>query len=243
MLPDRLAEAAKAACGGKLLIWGGDGERQDPPENQNQNQDNDQDQDSQDDNPDDSDSGDDRAPSGSDNDGDNSKDDKAASVQEQLDQLKRDNISLKKSNDQLKAAKTKVDKDKDVAKERDEAVARADKLQNVLNTRFLSWSIAMDSKYDWIDTEDVLAAIDREAIDIDLDKGEVKGLDLELKRIAKKKPHWLKKAEEEQRQEQGPTGQRGQGRGPAPKADEAETKRIGEKFRIPGYGSQNLRAL
>jgi hypothetical protein len=243
MLSDRLAEAAEYACGGKFRIWGGDGERQDAPKDDNEG---DPQGTPQDDNrggagdPDDVD----------DDDGDNDggagspdKDNKQRSIEEELDELKRQNLSLKKSNDQLKAGKKKADTDKDVAKERDEALAREAKLEKVLNTRFLSWSIAMDSKYDWIDTEDVLAAIDREAIDIDLDKGEVKGLDLELKRIAKKKPHWLKKAEEEQRQEQGPTGQRGQGRGPAPKADEAETKRIGEKFRIPGYGSQNLRAL
>lgn len=243
MLPDRLAEAAETACGGKLLIWGGDGERQEAPKDDNEGDG--QEAPANDNrggtsNPDNGDDGD--SDSGSDT-GDTDQDNNQRSIEEELDELKRQNLSLKKSNDQLKAGKKKADTDKDVAKERDEAIARADKLQNVLDTRFLSWSISMEKKYDWIDTEDVLAAIDREAIDIDLDKGEVKGLDLELKRIAKKKPHWLKKAEEEQRQEQGPTGQRGQGRGPAPKADEAETKRIGEKFRIPGYGSQNLRAL
>lgn len=242
MLSDRLAEAAEAACGGKLFIWGGDGERQDPPENQ----DNDQDQDSQDDNPDDSDSDDDRTPSGSDNDGDDSKDDKVASAQEQLDQLKRDNIALKKANSQLKTKQQKAEADKDAAKERDEIATERDQLKTLLNGKFLEWSVQTFSdgktKYDWVDLEDVTKAIDPEAIDIDMKTGKITGLDMELKRIAKRKPHWLKKDEQEQ-EDAGPTGQRGQGRGTGVKADAVETKRIGEKFKIPGFGSQNLRAM
>jgi hypothetical protein len=241
MEPDLLAKAAAIACGTKFRIWGGEGERQDNPA----------DNDAEDDqNPKDDDKSGNRGSGNADDiDDDNVDDDSDAgkagekSLQDQLDELKRDNLTLKKSNDQLKAGKKKADADKDAAAERDEAVAERDTLKTLLDTKFLAWSIQTftdgKTKYDWIDIEDVAGAVNKDAIDIDLKTGEVKGLDLELKRIAKKKPHWLKKDDDDD--EQSPSG--GHPVGGKTKTSELDNAKIGEKYKIPGYGSQNLRVM
>lgn len=247
MDPDLLSKAAATACGIKFRVWGGDGERQDNAGDDNANDD--QDQNDQDkDTGKSGDRGSGNADDGDDGDaGDDGDDGKDAetSLQEQLDQIKRDNITLKKSNEQLKASKKKADADKDAAKERDDAVAERDTLKNLLDTKFLSWSIQTfvdgKTKYDWIDIEDVAGAINKDAIDIDLKTGEVKGLDLELKRIAKKKPHWLKKDDDDDDEQRGPSGIHPVGG--KSKTGELDNAKIAEKYKIPGYGSQNLRVM
>jgi hypothetical protein len=171
--------------------------------------------------------------------------DKAKALQDKYDALRRDNLAKQKELDKLKAASKKANADKDAAKERDEAVERADKLQSVLDNQFLKWSIATNSQYQWNDPADVQVFIKSDEINIDLETGEVEGLDLALKRIAKEKPYLLKKNNRDDDDEgrRGPSGQGGQGRGTGVKADDAEVRRLGQKFKIPGFGAQAVRPV
>lgn len=234
MFANRLAEAATVACGGSFYIWGGDGERQDVQGDKDGDQEGDNGQESSDSDPGDSqdtdqtdsqDSGDDDSDSGADDD------------EEERDRLKRKNIALKAENTRLKNAQAKAKGDRDAAAERDELKLENDKLKSVVNSKFLEWAVQTNDKYSWIDVEDVVKAIDREAINIDVENGDIDGLDLELKRIAKKKPHWISKGEEQEQQESPPRSG-AHPFGGTVKQDEAERRRLGEKFKIPGFGSQ-----
>lgn len=224
---DKLALAAAAACG-KIRIWGGDGEREDNPDQ------NDQDVEQQDqDQSDDSDESDDQD---SQEQPDEDDDDDADS--DELTSAKKENIKLKKRIANLEKSKEDSDNDRNAAKERDKLKIKNDKLQNLLNTKFLEWNISQD-KRPWIDIEDVRKAIDLEAISIDIEAGTVEGLDLELKRIAKKKPHWIKQAKEDG-DSQGPSGGHPNG---STKQKELDERKIAEKYKIPGYGTHLTRAL
>lgn len=222
-----------------FTVFGGDGERQEVPKDDDGDEQKDNSQQppdtgsddgqnsGQDDNQDDGDSGD-----------ESSNDDSEA----ELDRLKRANIALKGKVTKLETAQSKAKGDRDAAIERDELKSENEKLKSVVNTKFLEWAIQTNAKYDWVDTEDVVKALDREAINVDLETGEIDGLDLELKRIAKKKPHWLKK-DEDQDQQQAPPRSGGHPFGGTVKQDEAEKKRLGEKFKIPGFGSQAVKFM
>lgn len=234
MLPDRLAEAAAVACGQKFPIFGGDGERQEVPkdddgdeqkDNGQQSTDTDQDDSQDSDEADSQDSGDDDSDSGN------------ADLEAELDRLKRERIALKGQVTKLQTAQNKAKGDRDAAIERDELKSENAKLKGVIDTKLLEWAIDTNSKFKWVDSEDVVKAIDRDAINIDLDNGDIDGLDLELKRIAKKKPHWLQK-DEEQEEQQAPPRSGSHPFGGNIKQDEAEARRLGEKFKIPGFGSQ-----
>ena len=136
--------------------------------------------------------------------------------EEQLARLKRENIRLKKAAEK-KEEDGKADKDKD--KTITKLTTKNKQLERVVATTFIEHAIMKISgvkdkdgnpRYDWHDIDDVRAAIQTDAIDINLDTGEVDGLDIELKRIAKKKPHYLRGSEGEQEEEQ---ENQGRGRG------------------------------
>jgi hypothetical protein len=238
MLANRLAEAAAVTCGQKFVISGGDGERQEAPKDDDGNQE----QEDQQKRPEDSDkdnlkdSGDTDSQDSGDDDSDSGDDDSQA----ELDRLKRENITLKRDKTRLEGQKKKAEGDREAAAERDELRTENAKLKDVLDTKFLEWAITTNDKYKWVDAEDVVKALDREAVNIDLESGDIDGLDLELKRIAKKKPHWLQQEEKEQEQPNPRSGFHPIGGNI--KQDEAETKRLGEKFKIPGFGSQAVRS-
>ena len=154
------------------------------------------------------------------------------SVEDQLDAEKKKNIQLSRQLTQAKNEKQKADGDRDAAKERDEVMAENDKLKGLLDSKFLVWSIATDNKHQWQDAEDVVKFIKSDEINIDVDAGSVEGLDLALKRIAKDKPYLLVPKEEDQRPPSGahPAGSKSGSTGD-------NTKRLGEKYKIPGFGT------
>ena len=156
------------------------------------------------------------------------------SIEEQLEAQKRKNIQLSRQLTQAKNEKTKADADKDAAKERDNAVAENTKLKGLLDSKFLLWSIGTDKKHDWQDPEDVVKFIKADEINIDVDAETVEGLDLALKRIAKDKPYLLVPKQDDQ-QQRPPSGTHPVGSRPGGTAD--ETKRLGEKYKIPGFGT------
>lgn len=155
------------------------------------------------------------------------------SIEEQLDAEKRKNTQLSRQLTQAKNEKQKADQDKDAAKERDDYKAENDKLKEVLNSKFLVWSIATD-KRKWRDPEDVVKFIKADEINIDVETETVEGLDLALKRIAKDKPYLLVPEQDDQ-QQRPPSGMHPVGSKPGATGD--ESKRLGEKYKIPGFGT------
>jgi hypothetical protein len=157
------------------------------------------------------------------------------SLEDQLDAEKRKNTQLARQLTQAKNEKQKADADKDAAKERDDFKAENDKLKGLLEGKFLIWSIATDKKHEWQDPEDVVKFIKSDEINIDVDAETVEGLDLALKRIAKDKPYLLVPKQDDQ-QQRPPSGSHPAGSRPGGTAD--ETRRLGEKYKIPGFGTQ-----
>ncbi|QHB37432.1 hypothetical protein SEA_AIKOY__25 [Mycobacterium phage Aikoy] len=87
-----------------------------------------------------------------------------------------------------------------LAADHEDLKARYDKLLKFVETSALDSSILRissaktkdgQSKYEWYDVEAVRAFIDMDAIKLDLDTGEVEGLDRQLAEIAKKRPYLL----------------------------------------------------
>jgi hypothetical protein len=156
------------------------------------------------------------------------------SLEAQLEAEKRKNLKLTKDLGRAEADKKKADEDKDAAKERDEARTENTKLKGLLETKFLVWSIETNKKYDWIDVDDVMKCIKPDEINIDIDADEIQGLDMALKRIAKDKPHFLKKADDDEQRP--PSGSHPIGSRPGDTV--TEQKRLGAKYKIPGFGTQ-----
>jgi hypothetical protein len=163
------------------------------------------------------------------------------SVEEQLEAEKRKNIQLARQLTQAKNEKTKADADKDAAKERDDAVAENSKLKGLLDSKFLLWSIGTDKKHEWIDPEDVVKFIKADEINIDVDTETIDGLDMALKRIAKDKPYLLVPKQDDQQPPRAPSGSHPVGSRPGSTDD--ETKRLGAKYKIPGFGTQSQKFM
>lgn len=226
-----------------IRIWGGEGERdtgqQDPPDDADQNDD-DVDADTDQDDLEDDDSQD-----GSDSDKDKDKKPKGKSLEDQLDDERRARQKLERQIARDKAAKEQLEADKDAVKDRDKYKAKLEARDKFLTENLLIMEINKQSKFKFIDVEDVIRAFKHDEVHIDLDADEpsVEGLDLALKRIARDKPHFLKKTKEEQDgdEQQPPSGSKA-GNGKAESA-EAEAERLGKKFKIPGYSMQAVRPV
>lgn len=156
------------------------------------------------------------------------------SLEDQLDAEKRKNTQLSRQLTQAKNEKQKADADKDAVKERDTYKAENEKLKALMDGKFLIWSIETDKKYAWQNAEDVRAFIKDDEINIDVEAGTVEGLDLALKRIAKDKPYLLVPKQDDQ-QQRPPSGAHPVGSKPGAVGD--ETKRLGQKYKIPGFGT------
>jgi hypothetical protein len=159
-----------------------------------------------------------------------------SSLEEQLDAEKTKNLQLSKDLTKAKADQAKAEGDKDVAKERDEFKAENDKLKKLLESKFLVWCIATDKKYSWQNAEDVVRFISTDELNIDVEKEKIEGLDLALKRIAKDKPYLLVPAEGDQHQTPPASGSHPSGSKSGDRV--TEQKRLGEKYKIPGFGTQ-----
>jgi hypothetical protein len=216
----------------KLHIWGGEGERDSNEEDQND----DQDDTDQNDNPDDNEDADESG------DKDDAKD-KGKSLEEQLDDEKRARAKLERQIARDKKAAEDAEADKDVVKDRDRYKAKVEARDKFLTENLLQIEVLKQTKYSFVDVEDVVTALQRDEdvhVDLDADTPNVEGLDIALKRLAKKKPHWLKKDDDDE-DEKPPSGSRA-GSGKLD-SEESEDRRLGEKFKIPGYGTQGFRPV
>lgn len=110
---------------------------------------------------------------------------------------------LKRLNDQLieaQAAKAELDEIKrrenselqNASGDLEKATTKLQKLEGVLQKALLENAIRNEEAFTWHDISDVVAAIDKGTIQIDLEAGTIEGLAPELKRIAGEKPHYVK---------------------------------------------------
>jgi hypothetical protein len=216
-----------------------DDQRQDPPKVDDQNDPNQQTSQAPQGGQQQQNSSGDAGDSGDQNDGSSDSGDSSPSLEEQLDAEKKKNIALNKQLSKATEDKKKADQDRDAAKERDEYKAKNDKLQELLDSKFLVWCITTDTKYKWQNVEDVIKFINADEINIDVEKGTVDGLDLALKRIAKDKSYLLVPKED---------GTGGQPSGSHPQGGKAtstidEQKRLGAKYRIPGFSTHGQKFM
>lgn len=237
MFGERGAQA-KEEMRKRLLIWGGEGERDDSAGDDNV--------DDAADNTDDVDASDDT--DGDDKDASDDKDDKdkTPSLEDQLDDEKRKRLKAERELAKREKAVKDAEADKDAVKDRDRYKSKLEARDKFLTENLLVMEINKQKKFDFIDIDDVIRAFkpDEVTIDLDADVPEVEGLDLALKRIAKAKPHFLKKTKEEEQEDDEPGVPSGSHpRGGKSTDAETESKRLGEKYRIPGYGTQMIRPV
>lgn len=223
-----------------LRIWGGDGNRDDAdPADTSDDNESDEDENESDD----EDADDDDYDSGSDSDKPKAKTKKTNDdADADSDALKRENIRLKQRLDKIDEEKREKTKD---SKDRDKELTRIQdenaRLTTFMNTSFVETAILKEKKYDWHDISDVMRFVDKNSIRIDLETGEIDGLGLELKRLAKDKPYLLAKKEkprdrddedDKEDKDKGPGGRRPSGTHPfgtrnrreAPNVDALRTK-------------------
>lgn len=223
---------------GLLHIWGGEGER-DAPEDEQEEVDEDQE-----DEPDEDESDEDESDDADDKAKGKKKKSSEPTLEEKYEASERARLKLERQIAREKKAAEEAEGDKDVVKDRDKYKAKAEARDKFLAENLLQIEVIKQKKFDFIDVEDVVAALQRDEdvhIDLDADTPSVEGLDIALKRLAKKKPHWLKKDKEEQ-EEPGPRSG-GHPRGGKTEDQESEDARIGAKFKIPGYGTQVQRVM
>lgn len=246
---EAIIEHNKAAYERVLFrFWGGDGEDDDDDDDADDvDKDEDDDDDDEDDEDDDEEEDVDKKPKAKrkpaakddDDDDDEDDDDDDGDTAKELARLKRENIRLKKAQDKKdEDAKTEKDKDKRIRS----LEKRAGRAERLVRTSYIETAIAKQKKYEFIDVEDVRKALDMDAIDIDMDSGDIDGLDLELKRIAKKKPHWLKSDDDDEEPAPGrrrpPPQQRrqsgGHPYGTRNRREGLDKDAIARKYKIPG---------
>lgn len=186
-------------------LFGGDGEGDGDPddveiEDSEEYDDGDEDRDS--DNSDDSDDGDDE-------DSDDSDEEDVALIRKENRRLRRDLEDAMEMLQDFEAKAELSEVDEEHQSELESITEERDALLALLNGQYVKNAISANSKYDWVDIEDVFNALDADDIDIDIESGDIDGLDDQLAEIAKRKPHWLK--QRKRRREEGDSGSTGSG--------------------------------
>jgi hypothetical protein len=169
----------------------------------------------------------------------------------------------KRAKDAEKALKDKelegADDAERTAAERDDFKEKYEKLLKIVETSVIDTAItnlsnAKDKqgnpKYNWQDVEAVRAFLKRDDIQLDLDTGEVTGLDTQLKDIASKRPYLLvtKQEQDDQNGNQPPPPPGGPATGSHPtggstRQRETDRTKLGSKYRLPGFvGAGNVGA-
>jgi len=132
--------------------------------------------------------------------------------------------------------------------ERDDYKSKYEKLLKIVETSVTNDAIRRISdvkdksgkqKYPWHDVEAVTAFLDKGEIKIDLDTGEVTGLDSQLKNIAAKRPYLLATEQNSNSNDGTPisggpaTG--GQPTGGGGRQRETDRQKLGQKYKLPGF--------
>jgi hypothetical protein len=180
------------------------------------------------------------------------RDEKIKELEKKADDEKKARIKLERERD--KELESKNAENENVEAERDDYKQKYEKLLKYVENDALVGAIARNSKFDFHDPKAVLNFIDKNNIRLDLDKGDIDGLDLEIKRIAKDNPWMLKPtappAGDGDKQDQ-QDNQNGGGSAP-PSGNhpfggtswqrETDKTKLGSKYNIPGFrGASNIR--
>jgi hypothetical protein len=238
MIQVRELDFLDALIRGKLRIFGGEGDGDDASGDAGKDDDKPGDS-----GPDSGDSGGDSGDAGGD-----AGEDPVKDLEAKLDAEKKLRIKLQRDLDKQNQEKEK--QNEDVVAERDELKGKYDKLKTFVETGYLDTAIIKESsvkdksgtpKYDWEDVEAVRIFIDKNNIRLDIETGQVEGLDMELKRIAKEKPYLLVKKQESEDAGAGGGGGSGPPSGSHPfggsaRQRETDKNKIGAKYKIPGFG-------
>lgn len=156
---------------------------------------------------------------------------KATQVELRLLELHDSDVASKSKIEQL----TQAVKDKDELQRQLDEIARKDQtelenatgdlkkaqdrlatLEGTLRKALLENAIRNEEAFTWHDVSDVISALDDSAIKVDLEQGTIEGLAGELKRVASKKPHYVKskKGEKKVAEQQPQTPQQPSGANP-----------------------------
>ena len=125
---------------------------------------------------------------------------KIAELSRESARRRREKNAAKKEADELRA---EVDRLKNLGKDATETTAnelktlKADneRLQKQLERSAVRTAIVAEDKYKWHDVDDIYSKLDLDDLDIDPETGEVDGLDVQLKSLAKKKPYLLRESD------------------------------------------------
>ena len=167
-------------------------------------------------------------------------------VQAQLDEERAARIQLQRERDEAaekmqEAAREYADDSDRVVQERDSYKQKYEKLKELMSTSYLDNAIMRQEKFAFHDSEAVRAVLDQSKIRLDLDTGKIDGLEEQLRKIAKERPYLVKQPEDHS----GPTTFVPPG-GPITGShpyggtvaqQETDKRKLGSKYRIPGYGS------
>lgn len=170
-------------------------------------------------------------------------------VQAQLDEERAARIQLQREHDEAaermaEAAREYADESDRVVQERDSYKQKYEKLKELMSTSYLDNAILRQTKFDFHDTEAVRAFLDQSKIRLDLDTGKIDGLEEQLRKIAKERPYLVKQPEDQSAATTftpppGPlTGSHPIGGTVNQK--ETDKRKLGSKYRIPGYGSMTV---
>lgn len=157
----------------------------------------------------------------------------------------------KKSKDAEKQladkAKEGMEENERNAAERDEFKEKYEKLLEFVETSYVDTAIMQlsakstkDGKptYQWHDPMAVRAFIDRDAIQMDMDTGNIEGLEAQLKDLAKSKPWLLVPQQQEGGGPPPPPGGPATGshpRGSSTFSRETDANKLRQKYKMPGY--------
>lgn len=174
-------------------------------------------------------------------------------VQAQLDEERAARIQLQRERDEAaeraaESAREFADESDRVASERDSYKAKYEKLKDLMSTSYIDNAIRAQEKFAFHDTEAVRAFLDQSKIRLDLDTGKIDGLDEQLRKIAKDKPYLVKQPENQSGDgaftpPPGPPGGTGSHPNGGSVQTETDKRKLGSKYRIPGYGSLAGRPL
>lgn len=173
-------------------------------------------------------------------------------VQAQLDEERAARIQLQRERDEAaermqEAAREYADESDRVVQERDSYKQKYEKLKDLMSTSYIDNAIMRQTKFDFHDTEAVRAFLDQSKIRLDLDTGKIDGLDEQLRKIAKERPYLVRQPESQSAPNNftpppGPsTGSHPYGGTVSQK--ETDKRKLGSKYRIPGYGSMTARSI
>ena len=240
------ANLAAALGNPKLRIWGGDGDGDGDGGNGGQG-------------------GNGGAGSGGNSgEGDGDQDDVQRRISDAENKVKEAETARRDADKRLKDLEKQI-KDKELegkdesertAAERDDYKDKYEKLLKIVETSFIDQSIvnisgvkdkAGNAKYDWHNASALRPFLDMSKLDIDIDTGEVKGLDGQLAEIAKSHTYLLVSKDERDGGNGGqggngggysPPDNRGTGSHPyggQPRAREKDRNKLGSKYKLPGF--------